>query len=353
LALTLQQNQMILHAVASATPPYAYTQAQCWEILQKAPSVNQLTRSARSLLEKVLLGDSGIETRHFATPTPDELLAQDAEQLNQRFEREAPILAGTALKKALAKGGTRVEELDALIICTCTGYVCPGISSYVAQQLGLRANTVLLDLVGQGCGAAIPLLRTGQALLAAGARRVACVAVEISSAAFYLENDPGVLISLCLFGDGAAAVILGPESETIPERRILVHSFDSLHLPEHRDLLRFTNAQGKLRNQLAKQVPEVAAAAVEQLWQRRAIPLPDAVIAHPGGKNVLQALQQVLPNYDFKESAAVLKHYGNMSSPSVLFALEKRLEMRSEPQQLWLTAFGAGFTCFSCTVEVV
>src|SRR5690606_794520 len=126
----------------------------------------------------------------------------------QRYEREAPKLAARALQDALDEAEVRAEELDALIVCTCTGYLCPGVSSHVAERCGLGSTVQLLDLSGLGCGAALPMLRTARAYLhGGGARIVAWVAVEICSAAFYLDDDPGVLISACLFGDGASASV--------------------------------------------------------------------------------------------------------------------------------------------------
>src|SRR5207249_8808245 len=99
-------------------------------------------------------------------------------------------------------------ELDALVISTCTGYLCPGLTSYVAERLGLRADALLLDLVGQGCGAALPNLRTADALLGSQrCGRVLSVCVEVCSAALYIDDDPGVLVSACLFRDGAAAAV--------------------------------------------------------------------------------------------------------------------------------------------------
>ena len=78
--------------------------------------------------------------------------------------------------------------------------------------MGLPTNIQLLDLVGQGCGAALPNLRAGEALLASGrCRRVLSVCVEVCSAAFYIDDDPGVLVSACLFGDGAGAAVLSNE----------------------------------------------------------------------------------------------------------------------------------------------
>ncbi len=86
----------------------------------------------------------------------------------------------------------------------------PGLTGYVIERLGLRPNTAAFDLVGQGCAAAAPNMRLAQALI--GSRpdhsNVLSVCVEVSSAAMYLDDDPGVMVSACLFGDGAGAAVL-------------------------------------------------------------------------------------------------------------------------------------------------
>ena len=112
----------------------------------------------------------------------------------------------------------KADEIDAVLISTCTGYLCPGLTSYVSERLGLRPDVFALDLVGQGCGAALPNLRAAEAILAAGrAEKVLSICVEVCSAAFYLDDDPGVLISACLFGDGAGAAVLANKPQ--PNRR--------------------------------------------------------------------------------------------------------------------------------------
>jgi alkylresorcinol/alkylpyrone synthase len=74
---------------------------------------------------------------------------------------------------------------------------------------------------------------------------------------------------------------------------------------------------------------------------------PDQVLAHSGGRDVIDAIEKAIP-YQLAETRAVLNDHGNMSSPSVLFALERRLESRQDDQRLWLTAFGAGFAAHAC-----
>jgi predicted naringenin-chalcone synthase len=178
---------------------------------------------------------------------------------------------------------------------------------------------------------------------------VACVAVEICSAAFYLADDPGVLISACLFSDGAAATIWRSTPGPIGLRAF---DFNTLHLPADRDKLRFEQRDGKLRNLLHRSVPELAAAAVGRLWADRG-PRPVArVVAHPGGRDVLEAIEPVVSPHTLEASARTLLNNGNMSSPSVLFALEEALKF-SRPGangDFWLVSFGAGFSAHSCRI---
>ncbi|GAB4178787.1 MAG: type III polyketide synthase [Terrimicrobiaceae bacterium] len=303
-------------------------------------------RRGQKTLETVLGGDSGIRTRQFALQPPG-VFSLDAQGLNEAFEREAPLLANSALEKALAKVDMSAVELDAMFVCTCTGYLCPGVSSHLAEKAGVREDAHLQDIGGLGCGAAIPTLQAASCYLAANPdATVAVVAVEICSAAFFLCDDPGVLISACLFGDGASASIWTGRGSAGDWR---ASGFHSLHRPVHRERIRFVNQGGYLRNQLHRDVPSLAADAVGELFQRAAI-VPDAVIAHPGGRDVIEALEDRL-GLPLVETRRVLAEYGNLSSPSVMVALEQRLLMEYPGQLLWLTAFGAGFAAYCCQIQ--
>jgi len=337
---------MYLHSIATANPKYQYSQQDCLEIIRHAPWRDQLRSRSLRLLENVLAGDSGIHYRQFSLPEMAPVFAKDAQQLNELFEELAPELAGEAMRKALDESSTRADEIDAVFLCTCTGYLCPGLTSYVAERLGFRDDTYLCDLVGLGCGAAVPALRAAEGYLKANPSScVAVIAVELSSAAFHVADDGGVLISLCLFGDGAAASIW-KGSAAASHTKWQAGKFLTTHRPEHREKIRFVNDMGKLRNKLHKTVPSLAAEAVGYLFEKRSCD-PDQVIAHPGGRDVMDALETVLP-YKLAESRAVLADHGNMSSPSVLFALARRLQQSPDDSRLWLTAFGAGFAAHSC-----
>jgi alkylresorcinol/alkylpyrone synthase len=331
---------MYLQSLATAFPPHSFTQAECFETLKSSGAMDGLRGRSRELLQRVLTGNSGIETRRFCDPDLQKTFGFDAGELHQHFEEHAPQLASEALLKACDLASLKPSGIDALLVCTCTGYLCPGLSSYISERLGIRPNAFLQDLLGLGCGAALPLLESARGLLAANPEAtVATVAVEISSAAFYLNDEPGVLISLCLFGDGAAAAIWRGENKG---GQLRFQNFRTLHKPEHREKIRFVNAGGRLKNQLHRAVPALAAEAVSELFEMRS-GTPDQLIAHTGGRDVIEAIECAIPSHQLWSTREILRQYGNISSPSVLAALEHSLKNSPESESLWLTAFGAGF----------
>lgn len=351
---------MFVQGVGTATPEHRYTQRDCWEALSHSQHLQRLSSRSQAILRKVLCGDSGIDTRNFAMASLDEAFSLDPNTLHRRFAGTAPRISADAARKAMQQAGIGANQVDALIISTCTGYLCPGLTSYVSEELGLRDGIQLADLVGHGCGAALPNLQLANALITAGqADRVLCICVEVCSAAFYLDNDPGVLISACLFGDGAGALVVGRDpARDLPA--IAWKGSQSLLNTRDRDLLRFETRDGMLRNVLDKCVPVLVVEHVREVLNRL---LPGAGIqqeqlgewiVHCGGRDVLAALQTGLavPVEKLQWSASVLRENGNVSSPSVIFALEKALRAKA-PGGLWLlSAFGAGISCHAALLEV-
>ncbi len=220
---------------------------------------------SQAILRKVLLGDNGICSRYLALDNLLDAFEMRPDVLDARFAKHAPAVAARAAERAMARADISPHDVDAIVISTCTGYLCPGLSSYVSERLGLRHDVLALDLVGQGCGAALPNMRTGEALIAAGrARKVLSICVEICSAAMYLDDDPGVLVSACLFGDGAGAAILSAEPDS-PQRRIEWKAAGTRLAPEDREVLRFEKRGGMLRNILSPEVPALAGVHAERI----------------------------------------------------------------------------------------
>ncbi len=343
---------MILQTITSAFPERQMTQMDVWELLGSSKALERVSSGSARLLERVLKGDSGIDTRSFGYPDLERVFSASPDDLARGFEEAAPCLAGRALEKALVSAGMVAGDVDALFISTCTGYLCPGVTSHVAEQLAMREDACLHDLAGLGCAAALPMLRSAEGFLATNpGATVACVAVEICSAAFYLDDDPGQLISLCLFGDGASASLWSDAG-----RGWAVDGFSSLHLPQAREKIRFVKeGGGYLKNKLSPEVPDYSARAVERMWERsEGLPRLRPVL-HGGGRDVLTAIEMRLGLAEdaLAEERSVLRSQGNMSSPSVLVALERKIQnfQGQEGEGFWLCGFGAGFSAHAANLR--
>ena len=145
---------MFITGLGTAAPPQRYTQRECWDVFQHSPLSRQLQPRSRAIVKKVLTGNNGILTRHLALDSLDQAFELTPDALHARFLKHAPALAAQAARSALDDSQTQPEQIDAIIISTCTGYLCPGLTSYVSELLHLRPDVLALDLVGQGCGAA-------------------------------------------------------------------------------------------------------------------------------------------------------------------------------------------------------
>lgn len=353
---------MYLNGIGTAAPPARYTKLDCWEAFRRSEWFERLSGRTRALARAVLLGENGMEARRLAVASLSAVFRIDPDTLHRRFLATAPELAARSGAAALDHAGVETRDIDAVVVSTCTGYLCPGLTSYVIERLHLRPDIPAFDLVGQGCAAAIPNMRLAQALI--GSRgpdrsNVLSICVEVSSAAMYLDDDPGVMISACLFGDGAGAAVFS--SAPSPGRRgILWQDSESFIDPARREALMFEQRRGMLRNVLTRPVPQLAgeyAVRVLGTVLRRAqleVSQIGAWIMHAGGRDVLRELEErlQLSPRDLRYSAAVLREYGNLSSAFVYFVLQAALADGAPGGWWWLGAFGAGFSSHGALLRV-
>jgi alkylresorcinol/alkylpyrone synthase len=334
--------------LGTALPALRVSQREVYDFVRKHFGVGPVAEE----FYRRTLAHPGIETRHFALEKLEDCLEPDPDVVARRFERSATELAAQALEKALSACGAVPEAIDFLAVSTCTGYACPGVSAHVLERAGLRADARLADLVGMGCGAAIPALEAASNFLAANPdATAAAVSVEICSAAIFSNEEPGIIVSNALFADGAAAAILRarpPERNGVAHPKIL--GFAARTIPEWRDTLRFRTEKGRLKNILGKDVPAQAAEAVESvadaLLDGRARADVARWILHAGGPKVLDAIESrlALDPPALGRARDVLRRCGNMSSPTVLFVLAEECRL-AKPNELGVMAsFGAGFT---------
>ena len=159
---------MYFSGIGTASPTARYSKAECLEAFQGSAWFARLDTRAHFIARTVLQRDNGIESRSLAVDTLAEVFEIDPNTLATRFLMNAPALAAQAGARALVQAGLQASEIGAVVVSTCTGYVCPGLTGHVAERLGLRADVQAFDLVGQGCAAALPNFQLGRALLASG-----------------------------------------------------------------------------------------------------------------------------------------------------------------------------------------
>ena len=130
---------MFFAGIGTAVPSRRYTQKECWEALQRSPQFAVLKPRSKATLQHVLLSDSnGIRTRHLALEALEEAFETDADTLHARFARHAPELAAAAARSALRDADLQPRDVDAVLVSTCTGYLCPGLTGYVGERLASR-----------------------------------------------------------------------------------------------------------------------------------------------------------------------------------------------------------------------
>jgi len=198
-------------------------------------------------------------------------------------------------------------------------------------------------LVGLGCTGALPTLRAADDYLKRSPdSTVLVIAVEICSAATHWKEKPELILSNAIFSDGAAAVLL---SNRTNEPGLCIKKISSLLRPQFRDDLRFKYLDSRLCNVISPKVPQIVADAIHTLYKNGSVAKTHYAF-HSGGRKVLDAiqLQLGLSDEDMRPTRQILKDYGNMSSPSVLFVLKSILSGQLHDQEaVTCFSYGAGF----------
>ena len=277
----------------------------------------------------------------------------------RRYEADAPALAEAAARAALRDASLEAKELTHIVTVSCTGFFSPGLDAVLVDRLGLSRGVERTHIGFMGCHGALNGLRVAASFAGANPdARVLVSAVELCSLHFAYGRDPQLVVANSLFADGAAAVVGVPDGsagvagvsdsgDASGAWRVLANG--TLLMPDSADAMSWRIGDHGFRMTLSATVPDLIAAHLpewlEEWLGRYGLAFDDVAswAVHPGGPRVLSAVGDALglTTCAMEVSRDVLAEYGNMSSATVLFILE-RLRRRNAPRPCVALAFGPG-----------
>jgi len=267
----------------------------------------------------------------------------------ERYEEAAPALAAEATRAALTSAGACPSEVSHLVTVSCTGFAAPGIDAGLIAALGLARTTQRTHVGFMGCHGALNGLRVAGSFIAADPEAVVVLcSVELCSLHFAYGWDPDMLVANALFSDGAAAVV-GRAADPGDADVWSVRAAGTLLLPDSEHDMSWRIGDHGFRMTLSPRVPDLIAASVGE-WLTAWLAGNGLTVAdvgswavHPGGPRILSAVEKAvgLSRDQTRVSRGVLSDFGNMSSATILFILD-RLRAEDAPRPCVALAFGPG-----------
>ncbi len=305
-----------------------------------------------------IFASTGIERRYIVEPY------EWYERKHQWTDRTASYIDGacalfeSVVRKALATAKLDPCEIDVVVMISSTGVTTPGIEARMLPQLGFRPDVRRVPVFGLGCAGGVSGLALASRL-AAGEPGVTIllVAIELCSLTFRLDRaGKADIVSLALFGDGAAAAVIRSQAE--PGIATIGGATEHLWAKTLHIMGWSTDELGLgviLSRSLPAFIERYYRGEFDRAMRRLALPaLPiDRILCHPGGTKVLEAIETALelPPRSLIIERSVMRDFGNMSSPTVLFVLERTLAQDFTGNAV-LAALGPGFTASFISLHV-
>tara|TARA_R110001592_G_scaffold75225_1_gene227867 strand:+ start:36539 stop:37609 length:1071 start_codon:yes stop_codon:yes gene_type:complete len=335
--------------IATQLPPYSRPTEEIIPFL-KVWLNGQEERYQRKVIK--LFENAGVERRFSIMDAEEVFLKTSFAEKNKIYKRETIKLAEGALVKALENAQLKPTDIDYIITVSCTGIMIPSVDAYLINKLQLKQDIVRLPITEMGCVAGVSgMIYANNFLKANPNKRAAVIAVESPTSTFQIDDYSMTnIVSAAIFGDGCACTILSSyENEQGPE--IIDEAMYHFYNAEH--MMGFELTNSGLQMVLDKEVPDKIAAhfpeIVHPFLARNNMSIADIdhLIFHPGGKKIVQTVEDLFGKLgkNINHTKAVLRDYGNMSSATVLYVLEKFMQEAPKKGDLGLMlSFGPGFT---------
>ena len=344
-------------SIGTASPKYSTSQVEILDFMEQAYSDRTDFRKLR-----VLANQSGIEKRYSVLPDFGIDLKPaffrhresqpDVENRMGQYKENALGLALESISNTLKPSGTAIDDITHLITVTCTGLHAPGLSAELIRELGLREDISHTAVNFMGCNAAFYALKIADLIINNDSdAKVLIVSVELCTLHFQPKGNTDNLLSNTLFSDGAATVLLTSDANPLPG--LIIDGFYSLLLHDGWDLMGWDVNPLSFEMILNTQVPVFIGREVNQILERAtahySVKREDVShwAIHPGGKKILDEISKNLglEKELLENSYGVLRDYGNMSSPTILFVLKRFLESTgSRGEKVFSVGFGPGLS---------
>ena len=345
-----------IKAVASQLPPHSRSTEEIIPLVE-AWLAGQDERFIRKVIK--IFGNAGVN-RRYSIMGPEDVFAKTSfEEKNDIYIRECGKLAEASLQKALDKAGWQATDIDYIITVSCTGIMIPSVDAWLVNRLKMKQDIVRLPVTEMGCAAGISGIIYASNFLAANpGKRAAVVAVESPTATFQLDDfSMANIVSAAIFGDGAATVLLSSEE---PTGGPAVIAKEMYHFYDATEMMGFRLTNSGLQMILDEAVPEKIAEhfpkIVHPFLERNDLTIEDVqhFVFHPGGRKIIQTVEELFGSLgkNIDDTKEILRQYGNMSSATVLYVLERFLDKDIPAGDTGLMlSFGPGFSAQSILLK--
>lgn len=338
-----------IRAVAKELPKYSRSTQEILPYLETWLS-GQDERFKRKVFK--IFENAGVDKRYSIMDADAVFLNTSFKDKNDIYTREVIKLGESALVKSLEKANLKPKDIDYIITVSCTGIMIPSLDAYLINRLKMKQDIVRLPVTEMGCAAGVSGIIYAKNFLKANPnKRAAVIAVESPTATFQLEDFSMVnIVSAAIFGDGAASVILSSyDDEDGPEIKdeSMYHFYDAEHM------MGFKVVNTGLQMVLDISVPQTISNhfpnIINPFIERNQMTIQDIdhLIFHPGGKKIVQTVEHLFGSLgkNIDDTKEVLKLYGNMSSATVLYVLERFMDKKLPKGDTGLMlSFGPGFS---------
>ncbi len=336
-------------SLGTAVPPHVIPQNEI-----RDAALNHFSRGLRDSARLVtVFNNVNVKNRYMVVPLTWFERTRSFTETNNKYVEWAEKLSAEAIQQCLDPVGLKPSDIDQILFVSSSGLSTPSIDARLANSLGFKKHIKRTPIFGLGCaGGASGLSRAGDLAKSVPGQRVLLVAVELSSLTFQFQDfSKSNLVASSLFADGAAAVLVQTENGSTTGPQIL--ATQSTIWPSTLHIMGWDFSETGLSVIFSRQIPKLIQQHIREnidgFLKPQGLELSDIdhFIVHPGGAKIIVSFCETLqlPPERLEHSREVLENYGNMSSPTILFILERycRVARPKKGEYGLCVAFGPGF----------